>query len=42
METSMYNDDFLYPARKMLNHLGGDMVEYTEVMKKTAGRRTFC
>lgn len=30
----MYNDDFLYPARKMLNHLGGDMVEYTEVMKR--------
>ena len=30
----VYNDDFLYPARKMLNHLGGDMVEYTEVMKR--------
>ena len=29
----IYNEDFLYPMRRILNHLGGDMVEFTEQMK---------
>lgn len=30
----VYNDDFLYPIRRMLNHLGGDMIEFTDQMNK--------
>ncbi len=30
----VYNDDFLYPVRKMLNHLGGDMIEFTDQMHR--------
>lgn len=30
-----YNEEFLYPARKMLNHLSGDMIEFTEQLKKS-------
>lgn len=30
----VYNEEFLYPARKMLNHLGGDMTEFLGQMQK--------
>lgn len=30
----VYNDNFLYSARKMLNHLGGDMKEFSERLKR--------
>ena len=31
----LYNEDFLYQSRKMLNHLGGDMPEFLDKMKIT-------
>lgn len=29
-----YNDDFYYPVRKMLNHMGGDLLSFTGQMRK--------
>ncbi len=37
----LYNEDFLYPARKMLNHLGGDMAEFLAQIKKQQKSRHF-
>lgn len=31
----VYNEEFLYPMRKMLNHLGGDLLEFTKQLKKS-------
>ena len=30
----IYNDEYLYPLRKMLNHMDGSMVEFTNQQKK--------
>lgn len=30
----VYNDDYFYPVRKMLNHLGGSMVEFAGQQRK--------
>lgn len=30
----VYNDGFLYPVRKILNHLGGDMKEFAECLRR--------
>lgn len=30
----VYNDNYLYPVRKMLNHLGGNMVEFAGQQRK--------
>lgn len=30
----VYNDEFLYPVRKILNRLGGDMTEFVDHMQK--------
>lgn len=37
----LYNEDFLYPARKMLNHFGGDMTEFLAQIKKQGKSQHF-
>lgn len=36
-----YNEEFLYPMRKLLNHMGGNLSEFTDQMRKQHGDMGF-
>jgi len=37
----VYNDDYLYPARKLLNHIGGSLEEFANQQKKQSAQIGF-